>query len=133
MKRFLTIALALCLSFSLLAQKLTKEERAARDKAIYEEALSSIKAHSFVIVPTSYTSTSGNNEIQENSDLSNFLLCDGNEIITQGKIISDKSELIKGEIVDFIEKIDKKGNVRLSIKVNGRILKGTFTISLRVN
>lgn len=133
MKNIILLLIASFITISLSAQKLSKEERLARDKAIYEEALSSINAKAFVIIPTSYTSTSGNNEIEENTDLSNFLLFEGNNVITQGKIISDINEIIKGEIVDYSEKVDKKGNVRLSVKVNGRLLKGNFTINLRVN
>lgn len=131
MRRGFIMLLVMLLTLPMAAQKLSKEEKAALAKAKYEKALSAINANSFVIVPASYQTSGG--DVETNTDNSNLLLVQGKQVFLQGQIVCDNTYNNVAEPTEYDVKVDKKGNIKLKMVVQGRMVKGTYTISVRNN
>lgn len=114
-----------------VAQKQTKEEKAAIARAAYDVAVKCVDAKDFVIVPSSYTDKEG--MIEANTDNSNFLSFETKKLFLQGDIVCDNRYTNIAEATEYIPSFDKKGNLRLRIVVMGRMVKGTYIISMRSN
>lgn len=123
--------LSLLLVVPAFAQKLSKEEKAALAKAANSAAIEAVNARTFVIVPSSYTDSEG--MIVDNVDNSNFFSSEGKNCFAQGVICCDNTYNNITEATEYDVNIDKKGNLKLRIVVSGRMLKGTYTISMRNN
>lgn len=123
--------LVMLLALPMAAQKLSKEEKAALAKAQYEKALDAINSNNFVIVPASYQNSDG--DVETNTDNSNLLLVQGKQVFLQGRIVCDNSYNNVAEATEYDVNVDKKGNIRLKMIVQGRMVKGTYTISVRNN
>ena len=127
-KLALIAALTLC-ALPLLGQKLSKEERAAQAQARYESALAAINAKAWVLVPSEYITAEGETESNDNN--SNFISSEGEKLFGCGRIITDNGENNVGEATKYDVNVDKKGNVKLTMIVSGRMWKGTYKISMR--
>lgn len=123
--------MVMMLVMPLFAQKLSKEEKAAMAKAAYELAMDAINSKAWVLVPSSYTEKDG--MIANNIDNSNFISCEGEYMYAQGSIVCDNSYTNQLTPTSYEPKTDKKGNLRFTIAVNGRMMRGSYTISMRVN
>lgn len=121
--------MSVLLALPMTAQKMTKEEKAAMQKAAYEAAVAAVNAKAFVIVPDTYTMSDG--EMGDNIDNSNFISFEGDKMYAQGSIVCGNKYTNELEITAYEAKFDKKGNLKLKVSVNGRMLKGTLTISMR--
>lgn len=132
MKKTIIISLTVLLSLPMLAQRMTKQEREAAGKAAYEIALKNIEQRSFVIVPTTYTNIS-DNSIEDNTDIANFFSVEGENLFAQGSMICGNSHTNILEASEYSVKVDKKGNIKMRIVVNGRMMNGIYTISIRNN
>lgn len=113
------------------AQKQTKEEKEAAAKALYDAAVQSVNAKTFVIIPSSYTDRNG--EIQNVNDNNFFFSSEGNNLFAQGSMVCGNSYTNIMEATEYTPNFDKKGNLKLRIVVLGRMLKGTYQISMRSN
>lgn len=129
MKRILLLAaFALC-ALPLLGQKLSKEERAAAGQARYDAALAAINAKTWVLVPSEYTNPDG--EMETNDDNSVFLSSEGDNVFGQGRCVTDNTQNNIGEATKYDVNVDKKGNVKITMIVSGRMWRGTYKISMR--
>ena len=129
MKKLLFIvAFALC-ALPLLGQKLTKEEKAAAAQARYEAALESINAKTFVIIPSEYLTSDG--EAVSNIDNNVFFSSEGEQAFGQGACVTDNKYDNVAEISSYDVKVDKKGNIKLTMVISGRMWRGTYKISVR--
>lgn len=129
MKKLVILALFACCALPLFGQKMTKEERAAAAQARYEVALAAINAKAFVLVPSEWTDPDG--EVQSNDNNSIFLSVEGEQIFGQGRCITDNNQDNVAEATKYEVIVDKKGNVKLIMVVQGRMWKGTYTINMR--
>jgi len=131
MKRIISLTLMLMLAvFPSFGQKLTKEEKAARAKAQYESAVKCIEGRNFVIVPTQYLDSE--NVLQTNNDNSRFFECMGNQFYIQGAICGGNNNTpYVAEATEYDVKFDKKGNIKLRIILVGRMIRGTYSITVR--
>lgn len=131
MKRLLLIPFILFTILPLIAQKQSKEEKAAIAKAAYDTAVKCIENKNFVIIPSSYTDKDG--MIESNTENTNFISYENNNLFLQGNIVCDNKYTNIAEASEYIPTFDKKGNLRLRIVVIGRMVKGTYVISMRAN
>lgn len=131
MRKLLLILVAAVLVVPAFAQKMTKEEKAAAAKLAYEAALESINNKSWVIVPEYFTTQSG--EFESNSNNDNFLSCEGADCFSQGYICCDNDKTNIATPTEYDVKVDKKGNVKIRIVVDGRFWRGIYTISMKNN
>lgn len=131
MRKFLLISLILLTAVPLAAQKQSKEEKAAIAKAAHDTAVKCIEGNSFVIVPSSYTDKDG--IIEPNTDNSNFISYETKNLFMQGNIVCDNKYTNIAEASEYVITFDKKGNLRLRIVVIGRMIRGTYVISIRAN
>lgn len=129
MKKYILVLVALMLALPMMAQKMTKEEKAAKAKADYEAAVASINSRAWVLVPSSYTTSDGMIENNINND--NFLSCEGKNFLAQGKMVCDNDYTNILEDSEYTVTTDKKGNVKIRLIVTGRMMKGTYTITMR--
>lgn len=113
----------------MLGQKLSKQEKQALGKAANELASKSIDDRNWVIVPSSYMDSE--NMSQANTDNSNFISCEGENLFMNGRIVTANKYNNIAEALEYNKVVDKKGNIRLKINVLGRMIKGTYTISIR--
>ena len=127
-KLVLIAALTLC-ALPLLGQKLSKEERAAAGQARYDAALAAINAKTWVLVPSEYTNPDG--EMETNDDNSVFLSSEGDNVFGQGRCVTDNTQNNIGEATKYEVNVDKKGNVKITMIVSGRMWRGTYKISMR--
>ena len=129
MKRIvLVVAFALCF-LPLFGQKMTKEEKAAAAQARYEAALEAINNKTFVIIPSEYMTSDG--EAVSNIDNNVFISCESTQCFGQGACVTDNKYDNVAEISEYDVKVDKKGNVKLTLVVSGRMWRGTYKISMR--
>lgn len=133
MKKILITLFAFCILMPLYGQKLSKEEKAAAAKAANAAALDAVKAKAFVLVPTTYTSDASEGTISDNIDISNFFSCEGENCFAQGIICCGNGYTNICQPTEYSVNVDKKGNLKLRIVVSGRMLKGTYTFSMRNN
>lgn len=131
MKKITLIAFLFILVIPAWGQRMTKEEKAALAKAAYETAVKCINEKSFVIVPATYTDKDG--VMESNSENTNFISCESGQIFTQGTIVCDNKYTNVADATEYTPTLDKKGNLKLRIVVNGRMIKGTYVISMKAN
>lgn len=131
MRKVTLILFACFLLQPLAAQKLTKEQKEAAAKAAYQAAVESIELRTFVIVPTSYTESDG--AVGDNADNANFLSAEGENLFAQGRMVCGNGYTNLLEATEYEVNIDKKGNIKLRIKVLGRMMTGIYNISIRNN
>lgn len=124
------ISLLICVT-PIWAQKLSKEEKAAKAKMEYDNAIKAVEERAFAIVASSYTDSDG--IIESNTDNTNFFSCEGEDFFMQGKIVCDNDKTNIAKAIEYTPTYNKKGNLRLSIIVSGRMIQGTYVISVRAN
>ena len=132
MKKIILIVLAMVLALPSFAQKLSKEEKAAMAKAQNESAIAAINSKAWVIVPSQYQKSDGT--LESNVDPAIFVACEGDKMTVQGYIVGGSNS--QGYLVEFKEyepTIDKKGNLKMRLVVNGRMMRGIYQITLRNN
>ena len=129
MKKLVILSIFALCALPLFGQKMTKEEKAAAANARYELALASMNAKSFVLVPSEWTDPDG--EVISNDNNSIFLSVEGDKVFGQGRTITDNNNDNVGEATKYDVTVDKKGNVKLTMIVSGRMWKGTYKISMR--
>ena len=129
MKKLVILSIFALCALPLFGQKMTKEEKAAAANARDELALASINAKSFVLVPSEWTDPDG--EVISNDNNSIFLSVEGDQVFGQGRTITDNNNDNVGEATKYDVTVDKKGNVKLTMIVSGRMWKGTYKISMR--
>lgn len=122
------MAAILC-ALPLSAQKMSKEEKAAAAKLAYDAAVESIEAKAWVIVPTSYYTSDG--DVESNDDISVFLSYEKANAFSQGRIICNNNNTNIAEVTEYTVKTDKKGNIKVKMIVNGRQWRGTYQITVR--
>ena len=127
-KLALIAALTLC-ALPLLGQKLSKEEKAAQAQARYDATLAALNAKAWVLVPDEYTNADGETESNDNNNY--FLSSEGDNVFGCGRFITDNGENNIGEATTYEVNVDKKGNVKLTMNVTGRMWKGTYKITMR--
>lgn len=127
-KLALIAALTLC-ALPLLGQKLSKEEKAAQAQERYDAAMAAINAKAWVLVPSEYTTPEGDVESNDNNNY--FLSYEGENVFGCGRFITDNGENNIGEATKYEVNVDKKGNVKITMTVSGRMWKGTYKISMR--
>lgn len=129
MRKGLVILLAMLLVVPAFAQKKSKEEKEAEAKAMYEMALECINNKDWVIVPSSYTSLDGT--FESNIEDTYFLSAEKTGFYSQGSFVCGNGYTnICREPSEYDVKIDKKGNIKLRLVVNGDYWKGTYVISV---
>ena len=132
MKKIILIALAMVFALPSFAQKLSKEEKAAMAKAQYETAVNAINAKAWVIIPSQYQK--GDGTLESNVDPAIFVACEGDKMTVQGYICGgSNSQGYLVEFKDYAPTVDKKGNLKLRLVVNGRMMRGTYQITMRNN
>lgn len=131
MKKLLVLSLILAFAMPAFSQKLSKAEKAAKAKAEYELALKCIESRSFVVVPSQYMTA--DNLLNSNTDDSNFFSCEGEKFYVQGTICCDNNRTNVAEATEYDLKLDKKGNIKLRIVLLGRMLKGSYSFTIRNN
>ena len=132
MKKILVIMLALLVAVPSMAQKLSKEEKAAMAKALNQSAVDAINAKAWVLVPSQYQKSDGT--LESNIDNAIFISYEGDKMIVQGSIVGGSSS--RGYLVEAKEynpTIDKKGGLKMRLIVNGRMMRGTYQITMRNN
>ena len=132
MKKIILVMLAMVLALPSFAQKLSKEEKAAMAKALNQSAVDAINAKAWVLVPSQYQKSDGT--LESNIDNAVFVSCEGDKMIVQGSIVGGSNN--QGYLVEFKDytpTIDKKGNLKMRLVVNGRMMRGTYQITMRNN
>lgn len=131
MKQLLLLSFALLIMLPTVAQKQSKEEKAALAKVAYNTAVKCVEDKNFVIIPSSYTDKDG--VIETNTENTNFISSETTNLFIQGEIVCDNKYTNIAEATEYTPIFDKKGNLRLRIVVMGRMIKGTYIISMRAN
>ena len=124
--------LALLVAVPSMAQKLSKEEKAAMAKALNQSAVDAINAKAWVLVPSQYQKSDGT--LESNIDNAIFISYEGDKMIVQGSIVGGSNS--RGYLVEAKEynpTIDKKGGLKMRLIVNGRMMRGTYQITMRNN
>ena len=129
MKRLVILTIFALCALPLFGQKMTKEERAAAAQVRYDAALESINSRTFVLVPSEWTDPDG--EVVSNDNNSIFLSVEGDDIFGQGRCVTDNNNDNVAEATKYDVTVDKKGNVKLTMTVSGRMWKGTYKITMR--
>ena len=132
MKKILVIMLALLVAVPSMAQKLSKEEKAAMAKALNQSAMDAVNAKAWVLVPSQYQKSDGT--LESNIDNAIFISYEGDKMIVQGRIVGGNNS--QGYIVEAKEynpTFDKKGGLKMRLIVNGRMMRGTYQITMRNN
>ena len=129
MKRFLILAAALMMVLPAFAQKLTKEEKAAQQKALYETMIKALEEKDWAIVPTSYIDDDGvDNQLTDNSI---FISYEKTNLFMQGFRVCGNSYTNIAEATEYTFNKDKKGNIKsIIMRVMGRHIQGTYKITL---
>ena len=125
MKRFLILAAALMMVLPSFAQKLSKEEKAAQQKALYETMVKALEEKDWAIVPTSYIDADGvDNQLTDNSI---FISYEKTNMFMQGYRVCGNSYTNIAEVKEYDLVKDKKGNLKkLVITVQGRHIQGRY-------
>lgn len=132
MKRIALLVLALVLAAPVFAQKLSKEERAAQQKALYETAVKCFEEKDFCIIPSSYIDSEGmDNSISDNATFIS-MEADG-KMYLQGSTVCGKNGTYVADVTEYTTAYDKKGNLKMRMVINGRMVKGTFKLTMKVN
>lgn len=132
MKRIALLVLALIIAAPVFAQKLSKAEKAAQQKALYETAIKCFDEKDFCIIPSSYIDSEGiDNPITDNATFIS-VEADG-KMYLQGATVCGKNGTYVADVTEYTKELDKKGNLKLRMVINGRMIKGTFKVTMRVN
>ncbi|MEG0517800.1 MAG: hypothetical protein RR555_02880 [Bacteroidales bacterium] len=131
MKQLLLLSFVLLITLPVSAQKQSKEEKIAIAKAAHETAVKCVENKSFVIIPSSYTDKDG--VIETNTENTNFISYETTNLFMQGEIVCDNKYTNIAEVTEYTPAFDKKGNLRLRIVIIGRMVRGTYVISMRTN
>lgn len=131
MKKILVFILSICIALPGLSQKMSKEEKEAMQKALYDTAVKCINEKDFVIIPTSYIDSDGIDESLTDNTI--FILYDTKNMYMQGKVVCGNGYTNIADVTEYSPNFDKKGNLKLRIVVNGRMVRGTYLISMRAN
>ena len=132
MKKIILVMLAMIFALPSFAQKLSKEQKAAISKAQYEAAVDALNAKAWVLVPSQYQK--GDGTLESNVDPAIFVACEGDKMTVQGYICGGSNN--QGYLVEFKDyapTVDKKGNLKMRLVVNGRMMRGTYQITMRNN
>ncbi|MBE6244379.1 MAG: DUF4251 domain-containing protein [Bacteroidales bacterium] len=129
MKRFLILAAALMMVLPSFAQKLSKEEKAAQQKALYETMVKALEEKDWAIVPTSYIDADGvDNQLTDNSI---FISYEKTNMFMQGARVCGNSYTNIAEVKEYDLVKDKKGNLKkVVITVQGRHIQGRYQITM---
>jgi hypothetical protein len=129
MKRFLFFIVMVLMAIPTFAQKLSKEEKAAQNKALYETMIKSLEEKDWAIVPTSYIDDDGvDNQLTDNSI---FISYEKTNMFMQGYRVCGNSYTNIAEANEYEVVKDKKGNPKsVIIRVMGRHIMGTYKITL---
>ena len=129
MKRFLILAAALMMVLPSFAQKLSKEEKAAQQKALYETMVKALEEKDWAIVPTSYIDADGvDNQLTDNSI---FISYEKTNMFMQGYRVCGNSYTNIAEVKEYDLVKDKKGNLKkVVITVQGRHIQGRYQITM---
>ena len=118
MRKFFILAVALIVALPSFGQKLSKEEKAAQQKALYETAVKALEEKDWAIVPSSYTDSDGISE--QLTDNSIFISYEKTNMFMQGFRVCGNSYTNIAE-----------GNLKtIVIRVQGRHIQGTYKISM---
>lgn len=129
MKKIFVLAIALMFVLPSFAQKLSKEEKAAQQKALYETMIKAFEDKDWAIVPSSYTDSDGISE--QLTDNSIFISYEKTNMFMQGVRVCGNSYTNIAEVKEYEENKDKKGNIKnIIIRVQGRHIQGTYKITL---
>ena len=128
MKRFLILAVALLIALPNFAQKLTKEEKAAQQKALYETMIKALEEKDWAIVPTSYDNEGVSEQLTDNGI---FISYEKTNMFMQGWTVCANSYTNIAEVKEYEIIKDKKGNPKkVVIMVQGRHIQGKYQLSL---
>lgn len=130
MKRVLIAVLLLILPLAYLSAQNKKAEREAEALAKFEKAKAAIEAKVFVLVPDSYEKSDGSPET--NTDEANFLSYEEDGFVyMQGMIICGNNFTNRTEVTSFEQKLDKKGNLSVTMQVSGSAITARIEIQMR--
>lgn len=129
MKKILIFVLALLIAVPVLGQKLSKEEKAAQQAALYETMIKSLEDHDWALVPTSYIDDDGvDNQLTDNAI---FISYEKTNMFMQGYRVCGNSYTNIAEVKEYEVVKDKKDNPKsVIIRVQGRHIQGTYKIML---
>jgi len=129
MKRFLILAVALMIALPNFAQKLSKEEKAAQQKALYETMVKALEEKDWAMVPSSYIDGDGvDNQLTDNGI---FISYEKTNMFMQGYTVCGNSYTNIAEVKDYELMKDKKGNLKkVIVEVQGRHIQGKYIITL---
>ena len=129
MRRFLIFIVMVLMAIPTFAQKLSKEEKAAQNKALYETMVKALEECDWAIVPTSYIDKDGIEYHLTNNVT--FVSYEKTNIFIQGTMVCNNSYTNIAEVKDYELVKDKKGNFKNVIfVVQGRHIHGTYKIIL---
>ncbi len=129
MKKVLIAFLLLALPLVSLNAQNKKAEKEAEGIAKFEKAKAAIEAKEFVIVPDSYEKSDGSPET--NTDEANFLSFEEGSVFLQGTIICGNSFTNKTVVNSIDQKVDKKGNLTVTMQVSGSAITARIEIQMR--
>lgn len=109
------------------SQKLSKAEKEAKAKEQFDKALSAIESKAFVIIPDTYGDGS------TNDDDANFISYEGEFFFLQGMIICGNKFTNKTTVTEYKQEIDKRGTLRITMRVVGSAITAKIEISMRKN
>lgn len=129
MKKILVFIIALMMVIPSFAQKLSKEEKAAQQKALYETMIKSIEDSTWAYVPESYQNDDGVEcLLSTNVD---FIIFEKGASVVQGAVVCNNSYTNLAEVKSIDYNRDKKGNLKsITMVVMGRHIHGTYKIIL---
>lgn len=128
MKKILVFIIALMMTLPVFSQKLSKEEKAAQQTALYETMVKSVEENDWAIVPTSYIDDDGiDNQLTDNRI---FISYEKTNMFMQGWYVCGNSYTNIAEAKSVEMNKDKKGNIKnVIIRVQGRHINGTYKIT----
>lgn len=129
MKRFLFFIVMVLMAIPTFAQKLSKEEKAAQNNALYETMVKALEECDWAIVPTSYVDEDGiDNQLTDNRI---FISYEKTAMFMQGGVVCGNGYTNIAEAKEVEMNKDKKGNLKnVIIRVQGRHINGTYKITL---
>lgn len=129
MKRLLLTAFVLTLAFGTAFAQKTKAEKEAAGLALFNKALAAVEAKDFAIVPDQYESSNGN--IEASNDDFAFISYEKTVVYLQGMIVASNSYTNRTSVNDYKQEIDKKGNLKIVMQVQGSAITAKVEISVK--
>ena len=129
MKKILAFIIAVMMVIPSFAQKLSKEEKAAQNQALYETMVKALEENDWAIVPSSYIDEDGvDNQLTDNSI---FISYEKTNMFMQGYRVCGNSYTNITEVKECEMVKDKKGNLKsVIIRVQGRHIQGTYKLTV---